>query len=59
MVTNYIFIPKKPVCSLSFTSISSGLLNFFLLLLFIPILGLQGAAIAFAISMGVRFLLTW
>ena len=58
MVTNYIFFSKKTGL-LSIASIGSGLLNLFLLIIFVRILGLQGAAIAFALSMGIRFILTW
>lgn len=58
MVTNYIFFSKR-TGMLSVASISSGVLNLILLIVFVRILGLEGAAIAFAISMGIRFLLTW
>lgn len=58
MVTNYIFFSKKTGL-LSVASISSGFVNLLLLIVFVRILGLQGAAIAFALSMGIRFLLTW
>lgn len=58
MVTNYIFFSKK-TGMLSVVSISSGLLNLILLVTLIPILGLQGAAMAFAASMGIRFILVW
>lgn len=58
MVTNYIFFSKKTGL-LSIASISSGLLNLCLLIMFVRFLGLQGAAIAFALSMGTRFVLTW
>lgn len=58
MVTNYIFFSKKTGL-LSVASISSGFINLLLLIVFIRILGLQGAAIAFALSMGIRFVLTW
>lgn len=58
MVTNYIFFSKKTGL-LSVASISSGFINLLLLIVFVRILGLQGAAIAFALSMGIRFLLTW
>jgi len=34
-------------------------LNLVLLVVLIRIFGLEGAAIAFATSMGIRFLLTW
>ncbi len=58
MVTNYVFFSKKTGL-LSVASIGSGLLNLALLIVLVRILGLQGAAIAFALSMGVRFVLTW
>lgn len=58
MVTNYIFYSKRTGL-LSVASISSGVLNLVLLVVLIRIVGLEGAAIAFATSMGVRFLLTW
>lgn len=58
MVTNYIFYSKKTGL-LSVASISSGVLNLILLVILIRIFGLEGAAIAFAISMCIRFLLTW
>ena len=58
MVTNYIFFSKKTGL-LSVASIGSGLLNLVLLIIFVRTLGLQGAAMAFALSMGVRFLLAW
>lgn len=58
MVTNYIFYSKRTGL-LSFASISSGILNLVLLIVLVRFFGLEGAAIAFAISMGIRFLLTW
>lgn len=58
MVTNYIFYSKRTGL-LSFTSISSGILNLVLLIVLVRVFGLEGAAIAFATSMGVRFLITW
>lgn len=58
MVTNYIFYSKKTGL-LSFASISSGILNLVLLIVLVRFFGLEGAAIAFATSMGIRFLLTW
>lgn len=58
MVTNYIFYSKKTGL-LSLASISSGILNLILLIVLVRTLGLEGAAIAFAISMCIRFLLTW
>ncbi len=58
MVTNHTFYAKR-TGMLSLSTITTGLLNIGLLILFIDLLGLVGAAIAFAISMAVRFLLTW
>lgn len=58
MVTNYIFYSKKTGL-LSAASISSGILNLVLLIILVRAFGVEGAAIAFATSMGVRFLLTW
>lgn len=58
MVTNYIFYSKRTGL-LSVASIGSGVLNLVLLLVLVRVFGLEGAAIAFAISMGVRFMLTW
>lgn len=58
MVTNYIFYSKRTGL-LSLASISSGILNLILLIFLVRVLGLEGAAIAFAISMCIRFLLTW
>lgn len=58
MVTNYIFYSKRTGL-LSVVSISSGVLNLILLIVLVRIFGLEGAAIAFAISMGIRFLLIW
>ncbi|WP_417663663.1 lipopolysaccharide biosynthesis protein [Pseudidiomarina donghaiensis] len=58
MVTNYIIYSKKTGL-LSAASIATGLLNLALLIVFVRTLGLLGAALAFAISMGIRFLLVW
>ncbi|MEJ6066176.1 oligosaccharide flippase family protein [Psychrobacter sp. 16-Bac2893] len=58
MVTHYIFYSKRTGL-LSFASISSGILNLVLLILLVRVFGLEGAAVAFATSMGIRFLLTW
>jgi O-antigen/teichoic acid export membrane protein len=58
MVTNYIFYSKKTGL-LSVASIGSGVLNLGLLIIFVRFFGLEGAAIAFATSMCIRFLLTW
>ncbi len=58
MVTNYVFFSKRTGL-LSLATITSGLINIGLLFLLIRLLGLKGAAIAFSISMAIRFLLTW
>lgn len=58
MVTNYVFYSKR-VGYLSLITISSGLLNLLLLSLLLPKIGLTGAALAFAISMFIQFILTW
>jgi O-antigen/teichoic acid export membrane protein len=58
MVTNYIFYSKRTGL-LSLSTITSGLINVGLLMVLIPFMGLKGAAIAFATSMGLKFFLTW
>lgn len=58
MVTSYIFYARK-TARLSLVTITSGLLNIAFLIILIPVLGLQGAAVAFAVSMALRFLGTW
>lgn len=58
MVTNYIFYSKRTGL-LSLSTITAGLINVGLLMILLASLGLQGAAIAYAISMGIKFLLTW
>lgn len=58
MVTNYIFYSKRTGL-LSFSTITSGLINVGLLIILISSMGLKGAAIAFTISMAIKFLLTW
>ena len=58
MVTNYIFYSKRTGL-LSFSTITSGLINVGLLIMLISSMGLKGAAIAFAFSMAIKFLLTW
>ncbi|MBT0653114.1 flippase [Geomobilimonas luticola] len=58
MVTNYIFYARKtrPLAMVTFVS---GVLGFGLLWVLIPLLGIAGAGLANAITMFVRFLLTW
>lgn len=58
MVTNYIFFSKKTGL-LSLVTICSGLFNVGLLFVLIELFGIQGAAIAFAAAMAIRFFLTW
>lgn len=58
MVTNYIFYSRRTGL-LSLVTVTSGMINFILLLFFVKLIGLEGAAIAFAIAMAVQFLLTW
>ena len=58
MVTNYTFYSKRTGL-LSLASITSGIINVVLLIVLIKFMGLEGAAIAFSISMALRFLLTW
>lgn len=58
MVTNYIFFSKRTGL-LSAASIFSGLFNLLLLFILVREFGIHGAAYAFSLSMGLRFLLTW
>ncbi|HHF2884612.1 oligosaccharide flippase family protein [Vibrio diabolicus] len=58
MVTNYIFYAKK-TGRLSLVTIGSGLLNLFTMLVLVNYLGVEGAAISFASSKMIQFLLTW
>ncbi len=58
MVTNYIFYSKR-TGMLATTTIASGLFNLMLLFFLISRSGIVGAAMAFALSNGLRFLATW
>lgn len=58
MVTNYIFFSKKTGL-LSIVTICSGLFNVLLMIILIKRFGIEGASIAFAIAMSIRFILTW
>ncbi|MEL4440293.1 oligosaccharide flippase family protein [Shewanella algae] len=58
MVTNYIFYAKR-TGALSAVTISTGLLNIALLVYLIEHMGVVGVAMAFAISMCIRFFATW
>ncbi|WP_201485997.1 lipopolysaccharide biosynthesis protein [Pseudomonas sp. OF001] len=58
LVANHIFYSKNTKV-LSVVTISTGILHLTLLVLLINKLGVEGAAIAFCISMAIRFILTW
>ena len=58
MVTNYLFFSKKTI-RLAFITVFTGFINIILLLFFIPIFGLLGAAYSFVISKLIQFLFTW
>jgi Membrane protein involved in the export of O-antigen and teichoic acid len=58
MVTNYVFYAKK-TGSLSAVTITCGIFNIVLLLYLMQLQGIVGVAMAFAISMGLRFIATW
>ncbi|MGR5325852.1 lipopolysaccharide biosynthesis protein [Vibrio sp. DNB22_17_1] len=58
MVTNYIFYAKK-TGRLSLVTIGSGLINLLVMLVLVNYLGIEGAAISFALSKMIQFLLTW
>lgn len=58
MVTNYIFFSRR-TAALSLVTVGSGLAYVALALVLARVAGLQGVAIAFAVTMGLRFLLTW
>ena len=58
MVTNYIFYSRRTGW-LSLVTIGTGLLNLALLFAMVRWMGLVGAALAFAMSMALRFALVW
>ncbi|MGL6516805.1 lipopolysaccharide biosynthesis protein [Aeromonas caviae] len=58
MVANYIFYARR-TGALSAVTISTGLLNIALLVYLIEHMGIVGVAMAFAISMCIRFFATW
>ena len=58
MVTNYIFYARRTRPLALITFISGGL-SLSLTWLLVPLLGISGAGLSFALSMCVRFLLTW
>jgi O-antigen/teichoic acid export membrane protein len=58
MVTNYLFYAKRTGL-LSVVTVASAVLSVVLLVLLTHDFGAKGAAMAFCVAMGVRFLLTW
>jgi O-antigen/teichoic acid export membrane protein len=58
MVTIYAFYSKR-TGSLSLSTIIAGLTNIGLLYVLINEMGLQGAAVAYAVSMALKFFMTW
>src|SRR5690606_19993677 len=58
MVTNYIFYSKQ-TGALSLATLFAGCLNVALMLGLVSVLGIEGAAISFAVACAVKFVLTW
>lgn len=58
MVINYIFYSKK-TGRLALATVTIGIINIILLIIFIPLFGLIGVAFAFAISKLCQFILAW
>lgn len=58
MVTNYIFFSGRTGL-LSLSTLTSGLINISLLILLTSYFDLKGAAIAYSIAMGFKFIFTW
>ncbi|MCD9508913.1 lipopolysaccharide biosynthesis protein [Photobacterium phosphoreum] len=58
MVTNYVFFAKK-TGQLSIITITTGIINVVLLVIFVGYWGVVGAAIAFVISKFIQFIMTW
>ena len=58
MISVYIFYSKRTL-ALSAITLLTGVLNVSLLLLLVETMGIIGAAISFAVSMAVRFILSW
>jgi O-antigen/teichoic acid export membrane protein len=58
MTVNYIFYSKRTGL-LSLSTIAAGAINITLLIFLISLMGLRGAAVAFSISMAIKFFLTW
>lgn len=58
MVTNYLFYAKK-TGMLSIVTVTCGVFNIILMLCLIKTNGIVGVAMAFSLSMGIRFIATW
>lgn len=58
MVTNYTFYAKK-TGHLAVVTLSTGVIALTLTFLLVPVMGIAGAGLAFAIAMLLKFLLTW
>lgn len=58
MVTNYIFYSQR-TGMLSLVTVSTGALYLCLVYLFVDTRGIEGAGMAFAIAMSLRFVMTW
>jgi len=58
MVTNYIFYSKRTGL-LSLSTVAAGLIHVGLLMMMLNLMGLKGVAIAYAVSMAIKFLMTW
>lgn len=58
MISVYIFYSKRTF-ALSIITLLTGFLNVSLLLVLVEVMGIFGAAMAFAISMAVRLILSW
>ena len=58
VVSNYIYFSGKTAI-LSWVTTVSGMIHVILVLLLVQHLGLEGAAMAFTLSTGLRFFLTW
>lgn len=58
MVTNYLFFKRKTAL-LSWITLLSGCAGLLLTWLLVPVLGITGAGVSFALAMGGRFLMVW
>lgn len=58
MVTNYIFY-KQQTKVLAWVTLLAGCVGITLTWVFVPVLGITGAGLSFAIAMCLRFVLTW